>query len=91
VILIGICAAVILSNLAEILLYLFETFKEEAGRRSFNENESYKVSKYAFHVATIRTIIAGVTLYFSKDISNWFVRKNELDELTFETEPEKDK
>jgi hypothetical protein len=30
-------------------------------------------------------------LYFSKDISGWFIRKNEADELTFESESEKDK
>ena len=91
VVLIGICAAIILSNLAEILLYLFETFKQEAGRRNFTDIEGNKINKYAFKVSAIRTIIAAVVLYFSKDISSWFIRKNEADELTFDSEPEKDK
>ncbi len=91
VVLIGICAAVILTSLAEIILYLFESFKQEAGRRSFTDNEGSRVSKYVFNVASIRTIIAAVALYFSKDISSWFIRKNEVDELTFESEPENDK
>ena len=91
VVLIGICAAIILSSLAEVLLYLFETFKQEAGRGSFTDPEGSKMNKYTFNVAAIRTIIAGVTLYFSKDVSNWFIRRNEVDELTFESESERDK
>ncbi len=84
VVLIGICAATILTNLAEVMLYLFETFKQEAGRRNTG-NEGTSVSKYMFKVAAVRSIIAFVVLYLSKDISNWFIRKNEVDELTFDT------
>ena len=89
VILIGICAVTILSKIAEIVLYLFETFKQEVGRR--HEPDDNFANSYRFKLAAIETIVAFVILYFSKDISNWFIRKNEVDELIFESEPEKDK
>ena len=88
VILIGICAATIIHKITEILIYLFEIFKEEAGRNTYNENSGSKVSKYTFKIAAIQTIVALVVLYFSKDISGWFVRKNEADELTFDSNSE---
>ena len=90
VVLIGICVATILSGVAEIILFLFDFFKQEAGRRNFIDNNNTGVNTYVFKLAAIRTIIAIVILYFSKDISGWFIRKNEADELTFESEPEKD-
>lgn len=88
VVLISICLATILSNIADILLYLFETFKREAGRRNFLEENTNTVNKYAFKIAAVRTIVSVVVLFFYKEITNWFIRKNEADELTFETEPE---
>jgi ABC-type enterochelin transport system permease subunit len=88
VILIGICIVTILSNIAEILLYLFEAFKEGAGRRNPYDDDMKKVSKDVFTIAAIRTIVAFVILYFSKEISGWFIRKNEADELIFDSNPE---
>lgn len=88
VILICICIATIVPNLADILLYLFESFKQEAGKRDFSEFGNGKVSNYTFKLAATQTIIAVVILYFSKDISSWFIRKNEVDELTFDSNPE---
>lgn len=88
VVLIGICAITILVNLAEILLYLYESFRNEAGRRNLSYDESNTPRSLSFKLAAIRSIIAGVVLYFSKDISNWFIRKNEADELTFDSTPE---
>lgn len=89
VILIGICIVTILSKIAEIVLYLFETFKQEVGRR--HEPVDNYASNYRFKLAAIETIVAFVILFFSKDVSGWFIRKNEAEELTFESEPEKDK
>ena len=90
VVLIAVCVATVLSNVAEILLYLFETFKKEAGRRRYFETDSNAVTNYAFKIAAIQTIVALVVLYFSKEISGWFIRKNEADELTFDSSPEKE-
>ncbi|NOT52050.1 MAG: hypothetical protein HOP10_12325 [Chitinophagaceae bacterium] len=87
--LIGICLATIIANIATILLYLFETFKNEVGRKSFIEERTTGVSGYTFKLTAIQTIVAIVTIYFSKDISAWFVRKNEVDELTFSS-PDKE-
>ncbi|HUR64758.1 MAG TPA: hypothetical protein VMZ03_00275 [Chitinophagaceae bacterium] len=89
VILIGICVAAILSNLAEVILYLFETFRNEVGRGSFYEEETGKMSNYAFKLSAIKMIFAVVILYFAKDISYWLVRRDEVEELTFDSDPEK--
>jgi hypothetical protein len=86
VILIGICALTIVSNIATIALYLFETFKNKAGM--YHEPVDTFARDYRFKIAALQTIVALVILYFSKDISGWFIRKNEADELTFESTPE---
>ncbi len=90
IVLIALCVATVLSDVAEILLYLFETFKNEAGRKRYFETDTTTVTKYAFKIAAIQTIVALVVLYFSKEISGWFIRKNEADELTFDSSPEKE-
>lgn len=86
VVLIALCVATILSNMADIVLYLFETFKNEAGR--FHEPVDTTFSKHRFKVTAIETIVAFVIMYFSKDISSWFIRKDKTAELTFESDPE---
>ena len=88
VILICICMVTILSNIAQIVLYLFEAFKQEVGRS--HEPADTSISKYRFNLAAIETIVAIVILYFSKEVSGWFIRKNPGEELTFESEPEKE-
>jgi ABC-type Fe3+ transport system permease subunit len=87
VILIGICVATVLSNIGNVVIYLFETFKNEIGRRPENF-DSNSVEKYRFKTSAVQTIAAILVIYFSKDISNWFVRKNEVDELTFDSNDE---
>ena len=89
VILIGICVAAIISNLAEVVLYLVETFRDEVGRGSFYGEETGKLSNYAFKLSAIKVIFSIVVLYFAKDISYWLVRRDEVEELTFDSEPEK--
>jgi hypothetical protein len=59
------------------------------GRGSFYEEESGKLSQYAFKLSAIKLIFGIVILYFSKDISHWLVRRDEVEELTFDSEPEK--
>jgi hypothetical protein len=89
IILISICTVTILSNIATIILYLFETFKNEVSRIHDYTNNSQL--NYRFKLAAIETIVAIVLIYFSKDISSWFVRKNETDEIAFQSVPENDK
>lgn len=90
VVLMGICLVTILSNIAEILVALYETFKHEAGRQNFREVYTSPFSTYSFKIAAVNIIVAIVVLYFAKDISAWFLRKNEPDELSFESDTEKD-
>jgi hypothetical protein len=89
VILMSICAITFISNIATIAVYLFEQFKNEAGR--FREPVDTFANNYRFKIAALQSIVAFVILYFSKDISGWFIRKNDAEELTFESEPENDK
>lgn len=87
VILIAICVLTILSNITTIILYLFDAFKHEVSKISdpFGPNE---IKKLGFKTAAIQTIIALVILYFSKDISQWFIKKNDSEELVLESEAE---
>ena len=90
VILIAICMASILSNIPSILIYLFETFKNEVGRRSLPVYDRTKVTEFAFKTAAVQVVASFVVLYFSHNISSWFIRKNEADELSFESKAEND-
>jgi hypothetical protein len=85
VILIAICIATVLSNMAEILLYFYEIFKKKAGRGDFYGTDRPAINEIRFKIVAVETIIALVVLYFSKDISGWFIRKDEVDELTFDS------
>jgi hypothetical protein len=87
VILIGICAAAALSGITEILLYVFELFREDVSRKGlFGENNG--PNKYFFKLQAVKTIVSLVVIYFSKDIAGWFIRKNEPQELVLESQPE---
>jgi len=90
VILIGVCAATIIANLADILLYAVEIFTKEAGSKKMYEEFDNSGPRGEFKVRLIRVIVAGVVLFFSKDISNWFVKRDEVDELVFDSNPEKE-
>lgn len=85
VILIGIAVVTIISNAAEIILYLFDAFKKEVGRKSMSDFDTPTDSKYRFKTAALQTIIGLVVLYFSNDICGWFIRKTVVDKLTFDS------
>jgi preprotein translocase subunit SecY len=85
VILISICLITILSNVPGMLLYLFESFKEKAGRYDPDAAAANPLQWHQFKADAIQVVIAAVAIFFSKDISKWFLRKKELDELVFES------
>lgn len=85
VILIGISIVSILSNLTKVILYIFEVFKKEGNFRTGADFNPTDITKYNFQVAVGETILALIVLFCAKDIVNWFVRKDEVDELVFES------
>lgn len=90
VVLIAICAMQLFSSIATILIYLYESFKSDVNQRSFAPSEFSRVSKEAFRVAAVKSIVALVVICFSKDLTNLFFRKNEPDELVLESKPVED-
>jgi hypothetical protein len=89
VILIGICMVTLLTSIAEILLYIVEVFRKDVSRGDLG-NDSYDMpNKYLFKQEAVKAIISTVVIFFSKDISGWFIRKNEPQELVLESDPEK--
>ncbi len=88
VILIGICLVTIITQIPEIILYLFESFKDQIGRRQPDDSNINFVGSHQFKLAAIQVIVASVVIFFSKDISNWLVRNKEVDELSFDSDTE---
>lgn len=76
----------ILKNIAEVLVYLYESFKNEVGRSIFQEGQQQLVNKDQFTFAAVQTVIALIIIYFSKTISNWFLGTDPVEELTLESE-----
>jgi|CXWL01.1.fsa_nt_gi ABC-type Fe3+ transport system permease subunit len=85
VILIGICLVTILTNIPEIILYLFESFKDKVGRHNPIGDNTNTALWHQFKLAAIQVVVAVVAIFFSPDISNWFIRNKEVDELSFES------
>jgi hypothetical protein len=88
VILISICIFTILANIPGMILYLVEAFKEKAGRYNPDNINNNSFQWHGFKVDAIQVIVAIVVIFFSKDITNWFLGKKETDELTFDSNPE---
>lgn len=88
VILVSICLGTIISNIPQIILYLFDSFKDQVSSHNADTLTIESSAWHKFKLSLIQIIVAFVLIFFSKEISNWFIRKNEIDELTFETEPE---
>ncbi len=88
VVLLGLCLYSLLSTITKIILYLFNTFKQEVGNGGYYSDTPQSISKYDFQLAAGQAVVALIVLYFSKDIVNWFIRKNEEDELVLDSKPE---
>lgn len=86
VILIAICVTSIFSNIAEILVYIYEVFKQGINQKiTLNRTAPDKLS---FQLAAVESLVALIVLCFSRDIAGWFIRKKETDELVFDSNPE---
>lgn len=88
VIIIGIMIFSIISHIPKIIYYLFESFKNEISSRNLFTERETAVRKDEFVLSSIQVIIAFLAIYFAKNITGLFVRKNAADELTFQSEPE---
>jgi hypothetical protein len=87
-ILIGICIAVLISNLSAVILYLFRLSTGTTVDETAYTHSSRQVNAFAFQISIVKTVFALIVLLCSREISSWFVRKNELDELIFDSKPE---
>lgn len=88
VILIAICISAVIFNIADIIYYLFDSFRSEVRVRDLFETEpKYKPDKTRFIVSIMEMVLAIIVIYFSRDISSLLVRKNEADELVFDSKP----
>ena len=81
--------ATILCNIADIIYYIFESFKNDIQRNRFLEdNTSLLPAKYIFIVKCIQVVVALLVIYLSKNISDLLIHKNEADELVFDSKTE---
>ncbi|HEX7903586.1 MAG TPA: hypothetical protein VF487_06890 [Chitinophagaceae bacterium] len=86
VILIAICVTSIFSNIAEILVYIYEVFKQSINQKiTLSRTVPNKLS---FQLAVVESLVALIILCFSRDIAGWFIRKKETDELVLDSNPE---
>lgn len=84
VILISICLVTIITHIPEILLYLFESFKNKIGRHLPGDSNMNPDGWHSFKLAAIKVIVALVVIIFSKNICDLLIRKNDVDELSFD-------
>ena len=87
IVLIAICVVQILSGLADILIYLYDSFKQRDYRSLGGGWDNGPIGKQAFQAEAVKVVVALVVVAFSKDLSNLFFRKNEPDELVLESKP----
>ncbi|HMT75117.1 MAG TPA: hypothetical protein PKA77_13680 [Chitinophagaceae bacterium] len=90
VILLSMCLITIILSIPDIIIYLFEAFKNDIGRRNPDSVSIDFVRKPAFYVALLKAVTASVALAYSKEISGWFIRRTEADDLVFDSTPQKD-
>lgn len=89
ILLICLAIATLLSNIADIVTYLFNSFRRDVARRPdlpFSDNTAEKMR---FRVAAIETVASLIVLYYHRQVAGWFVKKNEANELIFESAEEK--
>lgn len=85
VVLIGAGIITIITNIPGTVSYLFAAFKKEVGNGARLE----EIEKIGFRAAAIEIIVALTILYFHREISSWFLKKQDANELIFESEEEK--
>lgn len=90
IILLSMCLLTIILSIPDIVIYLFTAFKNDIGRRRMDTIPEEIIRKPAFYIAALKAIIAGVALAYSKEISGWFIRRTEADDLVFDSTPQKD-
>jgi hypothetical protein len=88
VVLIGICVTSLIYSIPTLLSLAYDYFKHEAGRRNLDDYGMGFSQGEKFKSEAIQTIVTLVILFFSRDISGWFISKDEVDELTFDSTPE---
>ena len=90
VILISMCVFTVLSNIIDVIYYLFEAFKSEAGRKNFyGEYDPITAKATPIVISVLKIVLAIIVISYSKKIASSFFRNEDKNELTLDTNPEK--
>jgi hypothetical protein len=85
IILIGLMISSAINHLPKVIIYLFETFKNEISAKNLFTPREITVTKNEFLLSALQLVIAALVIYFAKNIAGWFIRKNAAEKLTFES------
>ncbi|HRG84034.1 MAG TPA: hypothetical protein PLO99_16045 [Chitinophagaceae bacterium] len=88
VVMIGMSLSIIVTNLPDTLSYLYKSFQKGSGSSKLDP-EKWELQKDELMYATLRTALALIILVFYRQISHWFIRKHEANDLIFESKEEK--
>lgn len=88
IVLIGIMISSAINNFPNVVIYLYESFKNEVSSKNLFTTREITVSKSEFLLSLLQLVIALLAIYFSRTITGWFIRRNAADELTFQSDPE---
>ncbi|MBC7947096.1 MAG: hypothetical protein H7Y42_04395 [Chitinophagaceae bacterium] len=91
VILIALCLFIILTTVSDLIFYIFDAFRNEVRPRGILDiADGYNPSadKYSFVINFIKILLAIIVIYSSKRISDWLIRRDEADELVFDSTPQ---
>jgi hypothetical protein len=88
IVLTGIMIASIINHIPNVIIYLYESFKNQVSSKNLFTAREITVTKSDFLLSALQLIIAFLAIYFARTITGWLIRKQATDELTFQSEPE---
>ena len=89
VILIGLCMYTLLSLIPGFLMNIYDFFEQEVGRKKVTDTE-YRLpaSTSPLRFQIVELLFTSTVLAGSRSISRWFIPKDEVEELTFDSNSE---
>lgn len=90
IVILGICTITVIQVIPDLLIFLFEAFKDEVGRRNPDSIPVQIVRKSTFYISAVKAAIAAIGIVYSRDIAGFFLKKNEPEELILESPSSKD-
>ena len=87
IVLTGIMIASIINHVPNVLIYLYESFRNEISSKNLFTARETTVTKSEFLLSSLQLIIALIAIYFARTITGCLNRKKATNELTFQSEP----